>query len=137
MNIKPGTIYNQEKLDQKLYMNPSGFDISSLYMDDGYLFFNLIPQESNVHGDTIDYDILIYEGKQAIISKVTVKGNDKTNDHVIYREIRTRPGQLFRRSDIIRTQRELAQLTFFNPEKMNVVPSRSRRGLAYSRIVVP
>ena len=122
VNIKPGTIYNQEKLDQKLYMNPSGFDISSLYMDDGYLFFNLIPQESNVHGDTIDYDILIYEGKQAIISKVTVKGNDKTNDHVIYREIRTRPGQLFRRSDIIRTQRELAQLTFFNPEKMNVEP---------------
>lgn len=92
-------------------------------MDDGYLFFNLIPQESNVHGDTIDYDVLIYEGKQAIINKVTVVGNDKTNDHVIYREIRTRPGQLFRRSDIIRTQRELAQLTFFNPEKMNVVPT--------------
>ncbi|MBK6521020.1 MAG: hypothetical protein IPG08_01075 [Sphingobacteriaceae bacterium] len=123
VNIKAGTVYNQEKLDQKLYMNPNGFDISSLYMDDGYLFFNLIPQESNVHGDTIDYDVLIYEGKQAIINKVTVVGNDKTNDHVIYREIRTRPGQLFRRSDIIRTQRELAQLTFFNPEKMNVVPT--------------
>ncbi len=122
VNIKPGTIYNQEKLDQKLYMNPNGFDITSLYMDDGYLFFNLNPQEANVHGDTIDYDILIYEGKQAIINKVTVKGNDKTNDHVIYRQIRTRPGQLFRRADIIRTQRELAQLTFFNPEKMNVEP---------------
>lgn len=122
VNIKPGTVYNTEKLDQKLYMNPNGFDITSLYMDDGYLFFNLNPQESNVHGDTIDYDILIYEGKQAIINKVTVKGNDKTNDHVIYRQIRTRPGQLFRRADIIRTQRELAQLTFFNPEKMNVEP---------------
>ncbi len=123
VNIKPGEVYNQSKLEQKLFMNPNGFDISSLYMDDGYLFFNLTPQESNVHNDTIDYDIIIYEGKQATINKVTVKGNDKTNDHVIYREIRTRPGQLFRRSDIMRTQRELSQLTFFNPEKMNVVPT--------------
>ncbi len=123
VNIKPGDVYNQSKLEQKLYMNPNGFDVSSLYMDDGYLFFNLTPQESNIHNDTIDYDIIIYEGKQATINKVTVKGNDKTNDHVIYREIRTRPGQLFRRSDIIRTQRELAQLTFFDPEKMNVVPT--------------
>ncbi len=123
LNIKPGEVFNQSKLEQKLYMNPSGFDISSLYMDDGYLFFNLNPQESRVHNDTIDFDILIYEGKQATIDKVTVKGNDKTNDHVIFREIRTRPGQMFRRSDIIRTQRELAQLTFFNPEKMNVVPT--------------
>jgi outer membrane protein insertion porin family len=123
VNIKPGEIYNQSKLEQKLYMNPNGFDVSSLYMDDGYLFFNLTPQESRIHNDTIDYDIIVYEGKQAIINKVTVKGNDKTNDHVIFREIRTRPGQLFRRSDIMRTQRELAQLTFFNPEKMNVVPT--------------
>ncbi len=123
LNIKPGDVYNQSKLDQKLYMNPNGYDISSLYMDDGYLFFNLSPQESNVSNDTINYDVIIYEGKQATINKVTVKGNDKTNDHVIYREIRTKPGQLFRRSDIIRTQRELAQLTFFNPEKMNVVPT--------------
>lgn len=122
LNIKPGTVYNQEKLDQKLFMNPSGFDISSLYMDDGYLFFNLQPQESNVHGDTIDYDVMIYEGKQALINKVTVVGNDKTNDHVIYRELRTRPGQLFRRSDIIRSQRQLMQLPFFNPEKMDVQP---------------
>lgn len=122
LNIKPGVTYNQEKLDQKLYMNPSGFDITSLYMDDGHLFFNLQPMESSVHGDTIDYDIMIYEGKQAIINKITVKGNDKTNDHVIYRELRTRPGQLFRKSDIIRSQRQLSQLPFFNPEKMNVEP---------------
>lgn len=123
VNIKPGEIYNQSKLEQKLYMNPNGIDVSSLYMDDGYLFFNLSPQESRIHNDTIDFDVMVYEGKQAIISKVSVKGNDKTNDHVIFREIRTRPGQLFRRSDIIRTQRELSQLTFFNPEKMNVVPT--------------
>lgn len=123
VNIKPGEVYNQAKLEQKLFMNPNGFDVSSLYMDDGYLFFNLTPQESNIHNDTIDFDIMMYEGKQATINKVTVKGNDKTNDHVIYREIRTRPGQLFRRSDIMRTQRQLAQLSFFNPEKMDVKPS--------------
>lgn len=123
LNIKEGEIFNQQKLDQKLYMNPNGFDISSLYMDDGYLFFQVQPKERQVRNDTIDFDIHIYEGKQAIINKVSVKGNDKTNDKVIYREIRTRPGQLFRRSDIIRTQRELAQLGYFDPEKFGVNPT--------------
>jgi outer membrane protein insertion porin family len=122
LNIKPGEVFNQSKLDQKLYMNPNGMDISSLYMDDGYLFFNVQPVESRISNDTIHYDIFLYEGKQAKINRVTVKGNDKTSDRVIYREIRSRPGQLFRRSDIIRTQRELAQLNYFDPEKMNVVP---------------
>ena len=123
LNIHAGDVYDQSKLEQKLFMNPNGFDISSLYLDDGYLFFQANHQESNVHNDTIDFDILMYEGKQATINKVTVKGNDKTNDHVIYREIRTRPGQLFKRSDIIRTNRELSQLGYFNPEKLNVVPT--------------
>ncbi|MES2679291.1 MAG: outer membrane protein assembly factor BamA [Bacteroidota bacterium] len=120
--IKEGDTYDQSKLDQRLMMNPNGFDISSLYLDDGYLFFQVNPQESNIHNDTIDFDILMFEGKQAIINKVTVKGNDKTNDHVIYREIVTRPGQLFRRRDIIRTIRELSQLGYFNPEKITPVP---------------
>lgn len=123
LNIHPGDIYDQSKLEQKLLMNPNGFDISSLYMDDGYLFFQVNHQENNVHNDTIDFDIMIYEGKQATINKVTLKGNDKTNDHVVYREIMTRPGQLFRRSDIIRTQRELSQLGYFDPEKLNVNPT--------------
>ena len=123
LNIKAGEVYNQSKLDQKLFMNPNGFDISSLYLDDGYLFFQANQQESNIRNDTIDFDILMYEGKQAIINKITVKGNEKTNDHVIFREIRTRPGQLFRRSDIMRTNRELAQLGFFNPEKLDVKPT--------------
>ncbi len=123
LSIQPGDVYDQSKLEQKLFMNPNGFDISSLYMDDGYLFFQVNPQESNIHNDTIDFDILMYEGKQATINKVTIKGNDKTNDHVVYREIRTKPGQLFRRSDIIRTQRELSQLGYFDPEKLNVVPT--------------
>ena len=123
LNIPSGTVYDQSKLEQKLFMNPNGYDISSLYMDDGYLFFQVNPQESNIHNDTIDFDILMYEGKQATINKVSVKGNDKTNDHVIYREIFTKPGQLFRRSDIIRTQRQLSQLGYFDPEKLNVVPT--------------
>lgn len=123
LNIKKGDVFDQTYLDQKLNMNPNGFDISSLYMDDGYLFFQINPQEANIHNDTIDFNIQMYEGKQAIISKVTVKGNDKTNDHVIYREIRSRPGQLFRRSDIMRTTRELAQLGYFDQEKLNVVPT--------------
>lgn len=123
LNIKKGDVFDQTYLDQKLNMNPNGFDISSLYMDDGYLFFQINAQEANIHNDTIDFNIQMYEGKQAIINKVTVKGNDKTNDHVIYREIRSRPGQLFRRSDIMRTTRELAQLGYFDAEKLNVVPT--------------
>lgn len=123
LNIRSGDVYDQSKLEQKLYMNPNGFDVSSLYLDDGYLFFQVHEQESNIHNDTIDFDIMMYEGKQATVNKVTVKGNDKTNDHVIYREIMTRPGDLFRRSAIIRTNRELAQLGYFNPEKMDVKPT--------------
>jgi outer membrane protein insertion porin family len=123
LNIKAGDVYDQSKLEQKLYMNPSGYDVSSLYLDDGYLFFQVHEQESNVHNDTIDFDVLMYEGKQATINKITIKGNDKTNDHVVYREIFTKPGQLFRRTDIIRTNRQLAQLGFFDPEKLNVIPT--------------
>lgn len=123
LNIKKGETFNQSLLDQKLFMNPNGYDISSLYMDDGYLFFNVTPQEVSVHNDTIDIEIHMYEGKQATINKVTVTGNTKTNDHVIYREIRSRPGQLFRRSDIMRTQRELSQLGYFDPEKLGVTPT--------------
>ncbi len=120
--IKKGDVYDQSQLDAKLFMNPNGNDISSLYMDDGYLFFNITPVEVTVEGDSIDLEMRIYEGKQATINKVTVSGNTKTNDRVIMREIRTRPGQLFRRSDIIRSQRELSQLGYFDPEKMNVTP---------------
>ncbi len=123
LNIHPGDVYDQSKLEQKLFMNPSGYDVSSLYLDDGYLFFQVNQQESNVHNDTIDFDISMYEGKQAVINKVTIKGNDKTNDHVVYRELQTKPGQLFRRSQIIESNRRLAQLGYFDPEKLNVIPS--------------
>ncbi|MCX6296332.1 MAG: outer membrane protein assembly factor BamA [Bacteroidetes bacterium] len=121
--IKKGDVYDQGELDQKLFMNPNGNDISSLYMDEGYLFFNVNPVETMVSGDSIDLEMRIYEGKQATINKISIVGNTKTNDRVILREIRTKPGQLFRRSDVIRSQRELSQLGYFDPEKMNVTPT--------------
>jgi outer membrane protein insertion porin family len=123
LNIKKGDIFDQAQLESKLYMNQNGgYDITSLYMDDGYLFFQLNPVEVNVENDSIDLEVRMFEGKQATINKVMVEGNTKTSDRVIMREIRTRPGQLFRRSDIMRTTRELAQLGFFDPEKIQPTP---------------
>jgi outer membrane protein insertion porin family len=122
LGIKKGDVFDQSILESRLYMNQTGRDITSLYMDDGYLFFSVTPVEILVEGDSIDMEMRIYEGKQATVNKVTVVGNTKTNDHVIMREIRTKPGQLFSRSDIIRSQRELAQLGYFNQEKLGVNP---------------
>ncbi|MFZ9942019.1 MAG: outer membrane protein assembly factor BamA [Bacteroidia bacterium] len=122
LNIKKGELFNQKKLDEGLFGSQSGRDITSLYMDNGYLFFQVTPVEVAVNGDSIDYEMRIYEGKQAIVNKITVVGNTKTNDKVVMREIRTLPGQLFSRSDIIRTQRELAQLGYFDQEKLGVNP---------------
>jgi outer membrane protein insertion porin family len=122
LGIERGEVYNRETLDTRLQIDPNGRDISSLYMDNGYLFFNVTPVEVRVEKDSIDLEIRIYEGSQAIINKVTVSGNDKTSDHVIIRELRTRPGQKFSRSDIIRTTRELNQLGYFDPEQLGVVP---------------
>tara|TARA_B100002052_G_scaffold43020_1_gene35600 strand:+ start:221594 stop:224110 length:2517 start_codon:yes stop_codon:yes gene_type:complete len=120
LGIKKGDIFDQSILNSRLFADPEGTDISSLYLDDGYLFFNATPIEKGVNNNQIDLEIRIYEGKQARISQVKVKGNTKTNDHVIMREIRTRPGDLFKRSDIMRSQRELAQMQYFNPEKFDV-----------------
>lgn len=123
LEIKKGDIYNTEKLNQMLTMDPQGADISSLYLDDGYLFFNIQPIETRIVEDSVDVLIKIYEGGQAVIGKVTIVGNNKTSDHVIRREIYTKPGELFKRSDIIRSQRELANLKYFNPEKLQVNPT--------------
>lgn len=120
LKIRKGEVYNQELLQTNLSYNPNGFDVSSLYLDDGYLFFNVNPVEVKVENDSIDLEIRVYEGKQARLNKVTIKGNDRTNDHVVIRELYTRPGELFNRNNIIRTQRELAQLRYFNPEKLGI-----------------
>ncbi len=120
LGIQKGDVFNQKVLDNKLNIDPQS--VSSLYLDHGYLFFSVQPVEINVENDSIDLEMRIYEGKQARIKNVTIVGNTKTNEHVIRREIRTKPGELFNRSDIIRTQRELAQLGYFNAEKLNVNP---------------
>ncbi len=122
LNIQKGEVYDQSRLDEGLSVSPNGTDVSALYMDDGYLFFSVIPTEKTVDGDSIDLTIKIQEGPQATINKVTIVGNTKTNEHVIRREIRTLPGNKFSRSDIIRTQRELAALGYFDPEQLTVNP---------------
>lgn len=117
--LKKGDIYDESLLQEKIF----GLDgVSSLYLDNGYLFFNAEPIELNIDNDSVDIEIRIYEGQQAMINNIIVSGNSKTNDHVIYREIRTKPGDLFSRSDIIRTQRELAMLGYFDPELMEINP---------------
>lgn len=119
LKIRKGDVYNKELLDKSLNYNPTDIDVSSLYLDDGYLFFYANPVEVLVSNDSIDIEIRLNEGKQARINKVTISGNTRTNDHVAMREIRTRPGQLFNRELLIRTTRELSQLRYFNPETIN------------------
>ena len=104
LGIKKGDLYDQATLDTKLFMNPNGNDISSLYMDDGYLFFQVTPVEKKIEYDSVDLEIKVYEGKQARIKKVNVNGNTKTSDHVILRDMYTHPGDLFSRDAIIRTK---------------------------------
>jgi outer membrane protein insertion porin family len=122
LGIKRGDIYNKDLLNQRLNMSQDGRDISSLYMDRGYLFFQVIPVETNVSDNHINYQMRIIEGKEARVKRIIIKGNTKTNDYVIRREIRTKPGDLFNRNDIIRTQRELAQLGFFNEQAFQINP---------------
>jgi outer membrane protein insertion porin family len=122
LGIKKGDVYNKELLEKRMFMSEDGRDISSLYMDRGYLFFQVIPVETNVTDNHINYQMRIIEGKEARVKRIIITGNTKTNDHVIRREIRTKPGDLFNRNDIIRTQRELAQLGYFNPEAFQVNP---------------
>lgn len=124
LGIRKGDIYNLELLNKKLgkQLSPEGGDISGLYMDDGYLFFRTEPIETAVYNDTIDYEIRIIEGPQATIKNVRISGNDKTKEHVIRRELRTIPGEKFSRADLIRSQREIANLGFFNQEKIGISP---------------
>ena len=126
--IKKGDIYNLDLLNKKLGKNlsPEGGDISSLYMDDGYLFFRTEVTETAVYNDTIDFNIKIIEGPQATWKNVKITGNEKTKEYVIRRELRTLPGEKFSRQDVIRSTREIANLGFFNQEKINpnIVPNQ-------------
>lgn len=127
LGIQKGDTYNLDLLNKRLgkQLSQEGGDISGLYMDDGYLFFRVEPIETAVYNDTIDYEIRITEGPQARYKNITIQGNQKTKDYVIRRELRTMPGELFSRSDLIRSTRELGQLQYFNQESINpgVVPN--------------
>jgi len=124
--IKKGDVYNlhllETRIGRQLSADGTGEDISSLYMDDGYLFFNIDPVEVSITGDTINYEMRITEGAQATIRDVNIAGNDRTNEHVIRRELRTYPGDKFSRELLIRSQREIANLGFFDQEKIGILP---------------
>jgi outer membrane protein insertion porin family len=122
LGIKYGDLYNKTLLDTRLFQSMDGRDITSLYMDKGHLFFQATPVETNVEDYHIDYEVRLIEGKEARVKDIIIKGNHKTNDYVIRREIRTKPGDLFNRNDIIRTQRELAQLGYFDEQAFEINP---------------
>jgi outer membrane protein insertion porin family len=124
LGIRKGDIYDQELLERRTgsIPDPAGQDIGSLYMDDGYLYFRIDPVEASIVGDTINYEMRITEGNQATIKNVTIEGNDRTNEKVIRRELRTLPGSKFSRQDIIRSQSEIARLGFFDAEKIGIQP---------------
>lgn len=122
LRIEKGMPYNRTQLETNINYNPSGTDISSMYMDNGYLFFRCDPVETAVENDSIDIEIRISEGKQARIKNVSVEGNTITNDKAIYRELRTRPGNLFSREDLLRSRRELISLGYFKEETLMPEP---------------
>ena len=125
LGIKRGSVYNKAELDKRINYNPAGQDVSSLYQNDGYLFFNIEPVETKVVGDSIDIEMRLSEGVQAHIKDINIAGNTKTNDRVIRRELQTLPGDKFNRELLIRTQQRLSGLGYFDPEKigMNPVPN--------------
>jgi outer membrane protein insertion porin family len=120
LGIQKGDYYNSELLDKRLKFSLDGRDVSSLYMDKGYLFFRVDPNEVAVDSSNIDIEMRLYEGPQATIDKVIIKGNDRTNEKIVRRELRTYPGEKFSRSDIIRSQREIINLGYFNPENLGI-----------------
>ncbi|THH39631.1 outer membrane protein assembly factor BamA [Neolewinella litorea] len=129
LGITRGDIYNEEELQTRLSFSQDNADVSSLYMDNGYLFFNVDPIEVAIEGDSIDLEMRIFEGPQATIDKVVINGNDRTHEHVIRRELFTRPGQKFSRSDIIRSQRQIIGLGYFNQETLGIeTPVNPDRG---------
>lgn len=120
LGLFKGDVYNGVLLDKQIAdtSNPDADDITNLYQNNGYMFSNVVPVEVGVRNDTIDFEIRISEGKLTHFKNITVTGNDKTNDHVVYRELRTKPGQIYSKQKIIRSLRELGQMGFFDAEQL-------------------
>jgi outer membrane protein insertion porin family len=121
LGIKKGETYNGVLLEKRIAdkTKPDGEDITNLYQNNGYLFSNINAVETRTVNDTIDFEIRITEGPIAYFNKISVVGNDKTNDHVIYRELRTKPGEKYSKELLVRTIREIGQLGFFDPEAID------------------
>ncbi len=121
LGIKKGDPYNGKLLKERISnpKKPDGMDLTNLYQNNGYLFSRIVPVETAVENDSIDFEIRIYEGKEAYFNNITVSGNDRTKDYVIFRELRTLPGEKYNKELVVRTVRELAQLGYFNPESIN------------------
>lgn len=116
LDMRRGDVYNKKAMDKRLFEDEDA--VSALYKDNGYLFMQLDPVETGISGDSINFELRIYEGKQATINKITINGNDKLYEHVIRREMRVKPGALYSQSDLVRSMRELAQLGQFDEEKI-------------------
>ncbi|HEY4325724.1 MAG TPA: outer membrane protein assembly factor BamA [Mucilaginibacter sp.] len=124
LKIKKGDVFSEDELNKRLSgPTPNDDDVSSFYLNDGYLTYNADPVQTKIYHDTIDLDIRIYEGPQYTINRVIVKGNDVTNDKVVRREIRTKPGQKFNKALLIRSTREIGQLGFFDEQKTEPKPT--------------
>lgn len=137
LGIIKGDVYNPELLENRLRYSLDGRDVSSFYLDDGYLFFDIQPIEVSVQNDSIDIEMRIIEGPQATIENVSIAGNDRTNEHIIRRTLRTKPGKKFSRSDIIRSQREIINLGYFNPESLDIqTPVNPQRGTVDIKYIV-
>lgn len=121
LGIKKGDVYNGVLLEKRIAdkTKPDGEDITNLYQNNGYLFSQINAVEVRTVNDTIDFEVRIMEGPVAYFNKITVVGNDKTNDHVIYRELRTRPGEKYSKEELVRTIREIGTLGFFDPEAID------------------
>lgn len=120
LGINSGSVYNQKLLNKRTTEDDDA--IANYYMDNGYLFYQLVPIERNVHGDSIDLELRMFEGPQARINKVVINGNDRLYEKVIRRELRVKPGELFSKNDLMRSAREIAQTGHFNPETMDIRP---------------
>ncbi len=120
LDMKPGDVYNQKLMRKRL--NEDDDAVANLYMDHGYLFYQLVPIEKEISGDSVSLEMRMIEGPQARINNVVINGNDRLYEKVIRRELRVRPGALFSKSDLMRSAREIAQTGHFNPETMDIQP---------------
>ncbi len=139
LGVFHGDVYNGVLLKERIEDNskPDANDLANLYKNNGYLFSQINPVETRVYNDTIDFEIRINEGKEAYFNNISVVGNDKTKDHVIYRELRTKPGQKYSQENLVRTIREIGQLGFFDAEQIspdfqNVDPNSGTLDMQYS-----